>query len=118
MTPESLATTLTIIRNSSAPLEVFLTGDDDEFVNISSFSAARFRMMDMLGSAGTEVLTRDGAAATIDTNKVVLDAVSSAEWDNIPEGLYVADVAVQNGSDWFYSEIFYVEVVESVTELP
>jgi hypothetical protein len=116
-TPESLQTTLTIIRNSSADIQVFLTGDDDEFVNLTGFVAGKFRMIDMIGSAGEELLVRD--SVTINPGgSVTISGVTAAEWKLLGSGLFIADLALQDGSDdWFYSEIFYVEITDSITDV-
>lgn len=118
MSPENLEKTLRIPAGSNAEIRVYLTGDNDEFLDLSQFTSASFEIIDVLGSAGTVLVSRSSVEISIQTNYLSVDGISSAEWQDISVGLYIADVALfEPDGGQSVSDLFYVEVVDSVNRI-
>lgn len=119
--PEKLEKILTITENSNADIEIWITGDDDEFANLTDFTQGRCVIRESMDSVSTLVRSTDAATMSIDTttpgqHHVVLDGITLLEWADIPSGRYLADVVLGDITDSMtFTETFWVDIVQSVT---
>ena len=119
--PENLNTEITIVRGSGSTVEYWITGPDDNFVDLNPFT--RCRLTWRASASGPALLVRDSDAgdAAIDVgvdqqNFITMDPPSSGEWDTLPD-VMICDVAVTDGTEWWWTEPFFVRVVGPMTEV-
>lgn len=113
--------TLRLSRGSANSIEVSLSDERDEPEDLTGCDDAVFTVRDAIDpdTASFEVVATvgDGLEIDVEGSKLIV-SLTQEQADLLPVGVLVADVAVQIGGSWFYSEVFNVEVSEQLTVHP
>lgn len=101
-------------RGAAKILVAKLLDENGATEDLSGATEAQFSIRTQIGATGTTVLAPKAATIDAPTGTVECE-LSGVETQAVAAGVYVMDVAVRIGGQWYNTEPDYVQFVDRVT---